>query len=83
MARSVMEDVMKTLWKSRKFKAVVLDVATSLALYFSARFLAPEIVGDIKFVIGAIQPVIGLYIWGVAYEDGQMKRNGGLTLPIE
>ena len=68
---------MKSLWRSRKFRTVMVDLGVSLVLYFSARFLAPDIVGDIKFLIGVLQPVFGIIVAGIAYEDGQLKRAGG------
>jgi hypothetical protein len=50
------------LWKSRKFWIVVLDVIVSSALYFAAKYVAPDAFADIKFVIGVLQAPILLLI---------------------
>lgn len=50
------------LWKSRKFWIVVMDVLVSSALFFGAKYLAPAVFDDIKFVIGVIQAPVLLLI---------------------
>ena len=64
------------LIRSRKFWVAMFDLAVSLILYFTGKYLAPAIADDVKFVIAAIQPVFLLVIGGIAYEDGQQKRAG-------
>ncbi len=67
--------VKTSLFKSRKFRIMVGDVVVSLILYFSAKYLAPSIVADIKFLIAALQPVIIFVINGIAKEDAAAKSN--------
>ena len=71
---------MAPFWKSRKFWYMVLDTVVSGVLYFGAQHFGPQALEDIKFLIGALQPVIIVLIASVAYEDGQEKRAGALTL---
>lgn len=65
----------KPLFKSRKFRIMVADVVVSLVLYFSVKYLAPDIVADIKFLIAAFQPVVWFVINGIAKEDAALKAN--------
>ena len=67
--------VAKPLFKSRKFRILVADVVISLVLYFSAKYIAPDIVADIKFFIAAMQPVIYAVISGITQEDAALKSN--------
>jgi len=53
----------------------MLDTVISLVLYFAARYLAPDIVGDIKFVIAALQPVVVVLINSIAKEDAARLSN--------
>ena len=62
--------------QSRKFKAVLFDFVFALVLFFGAKYLNASAAEDVQFLIASMQPVVGLYIWGVAYEDGQEKRAG-------
>ncbi len=64
---------LKALLNSRKFLIMVLDVIVSLALYFIVKYVAPDIVNDIKFVIAALQPVIAVLINAIAKEDAALK----------
>jgi len=54
----------------------------SLVLYFGAKYLAPEIADDMKFVIAAIQPVFIALIAGIAAEDAAAKRNGTFRVDV-
>lgn len=67
---------MKRLLHSSKFWIVMWDFATSLGLYFVVRYAAPEYVNDVKFLIGALQPVYLMIIGGIAWEDAALKRGG-------
>jgi di/tricarboxylate transporter len=64
------------LTQSRKFWLLVLDVALSLILYFTGKYLAPAIAEDVNFVIGAMQPVFVAVIAGIFIEDAALKRSG-------
>lgn len=61
------------LARSRKFLLLILDTVVSLSLYFVSQY-APGAAEDVKFLIGAIQPVFIALIGAIAYEDGQAKR---------
>ena len=61
------------MFKSRKFRILVADVVISLILYFSAKYLAPDIVADIKFLVLVLQPVVYAVIKGIATEDAALK----------
>ena len=64
------------LWKSRKFWLMILDLVVSIGLFFGAKYLAPVIFEDVKYLIGALQPVFVFLIVAIAYEDGQAMRAG-------
>ena len=42
----------------KEFWTAVLDTAIALILYFTGKYLAPEIFKDVKFFILAVQPLI-------------------------
>ena len=67
--------VTKPLDQSRKCRVRVVDVVASLILYFTAKYLAPSIVADIKFLIVVLQPVIMVMINGIAKEDAARLGN--------
>lgn len=56
------------LLKSRKFWLAILDVVISTALYFGGKY-AGAALDDLKFLIAAYQPVIGLVIISITVED--------------
>lgn len=58
--------------RSRKFQLLVLDVFVSLTLFFVSKYY-PVALEDVKFVIGALQPVFISVIVGIAVEDGAEK----------
>jgi hypothetical protein len=64
------------MWRSRKFLTLILDTAVSLAIYFTTKFVAPDLAEHVLFVIGALQPVAlaVIVMWGV--EDAAAKRSG-------
>ena len=64
------------LFKSRKFLLLLADTFGSLLLYFVAKYAAPAIAEDIKVVLLAMQPVIGLFILGVTPEEVVAKFRG-------
>ena len=70
------------LLKSRKFLIAVFDVVVSSAVYFVAKYAVPSVAEDVMFLIAAYQPVVLILIGGIAYEDGQAKRNGNLTSAV-
>ncbi len=55
---------------------LILDTVVSLITYFSAKYLAPAVVDDIKVLIAALQPVVLMLIVSIAYEDGQNVKAG-------
>ena len=67
-----MSEPMHALLRSRKFLIAVLDAAVSTALFLAGQHL-PQYLGDIKFVILTLQPVILMVIGAYAYEDAQIK----------
>lgn len=71
-----MKNAFLALLKSRKFLILVLDTVISTATYFVAKYAAPEIVGDVKFVIAALQPVVVVIIYAIAHEDAAALSNG-------
>lgn len=64
-----------SLFKSRKFWLMVLDLVISMALFFVSKY-APSAFEDTKFLIGAIQPLFVVVIGGIALEDAAAKQNG-------
>jgi len=67
-----MQEAIAGLFRSRKFLLAVIDAATSLTLYFAARYV-PSVLDDVKFLIVTLQPVILIVIAAYAYEDAQTK----------
>lgn len=65
-----------SIFKSRKFWTAMVDLLVSLTLYFVGKYAAPSIAEDVKFLILAFQPVFGLVIAGIAYEDAAAKKAG-------
>lgn len=57
------------LLASRKFLLMVMDVVTSLTLYFATKYVAPSAVEDVKVIIGLLQPVFVTLIYTIAKED--------------
>ena len=57
------------LWKSRKFWIVVLDVLVSSALYFGAKYMAPEAFADVSFLIKIIQAPVLLLIAALTVQN--------------
>ena len=64
------------LLRSRKTMIALFDIIVSVLLYFTGRYLAPELAEDINVLIAAVQAVFVIWIGGIAYEDGQSKRAG-------
>jgi hypothetical protein len=60
---------MSSIFKSRKFWIMVCDTVVSLVTYFVGRYLNPESVKDILFLIGALQPVILLVIASITVQN--------------
>ena len=64
------------LFNDSKFWLLVLDTVISLALYFTAKYLAPELAEDVKFLVAALQPVFVAIILAIFGEDVAMLRAG-------
>jgi hypothetical protein len=60
---------MSSLFKSRKFWIMLVDVVISSATYFIAQYVSPELGENIIWLIGSWQPVIYAVITGIATED--------------
>jgi hypothetical protein len=67
---------MKSLFASRKFWLMILDVIVSTATYFITKYVAPEIGNDIIWLIGSWQPVVIALITGIAVEDAAAIASG-------
>lgn len=65
---------MPRLFQSSKFWTLILDLVVSLVLFFVGKYAAPSFFEDVKFIIGAIQPVFLFLIGAIAYEDAAQKR---------
>ena len=63
------------LWKSRKFWIVVLDVIVSSALFFGAKYIAPEAFDEVKFVIGVLQAPVLLLITAYTVQNSVAIAN--------
>ncbi len=66
----------KGLGESRKFWLLVLDVAISTILYFTAKYAGESVFADVKYLILALQPVFATIINAIAKEDAALKGNG-------
>ena len=73
---------MKGLLASRKFWAVVFDMAITLTVYFVAKYI-PQAAEDVKFVIAVIQVPFAGFILGTAWEDSSEKGNKAVELSEE
>lgn len=60
-----------SLFKSRKFWIMIVDVTVSLATYFVTRYAAPDIAKDVLFIIGILQAPILAVIGSLAYQNGK------------
>ena len=60
---------LKALFESRRFVTALADVIFSTVLYFVGKYAVPSAVEDVKFVILALQPVIGLLIAAFTVTD--------------
>ena len=68
-----------SLFKSRKFWLMILDLIVSLTLFFVGKYADPALFEDIKFVIASLQPVFITVIGAIAYEDAaSIKAQGAL-----
>jgi hypothetical protein len=61
---------------SRKFLLLVLDTVISIVLWVAASY-APQAEEGVKFLIGALQPVVIMVIISIAWEDAAQLKNGG------
>ena len=71
-----MKNPAKSLIQSRKFWLMVVDLVVSLILFFGAKYLAPSVFDDVKFVVAAIQPVFITIIAAIAHEDAANAKAG-------
>lgn len=64
-----MKDAVSALLGSRKFLLLILDTFVSILLYFGGKYLSPNSLEDMKFLIAALQPVFVTLIYSIAKED--------------
>jgi hypothetical protein len=64
------------IFKSRKFWLMILDLVLSLVLFFGAKYLMPGVFEDVKYLIGALQPVFVFLIISIAIEDAAAMKSG-------
>lgn len=62
------------LIRSRKFLLLLLDVVLSSALYLAGKYAAPQMVDDVKLLIGLWQPVFVSIIVAISVEDAAQAR---------
>lgn len=71
---------MSSIFKSRKFWIMVVDVVVSVTTYFVGKYLNPEAGKDILFLIGALQPVILLVIASITLQNVEgIKADAKIT----
>ena len=58
-------------WKLREFWTIVVDLIVSAALYFGAKYLAPDAFDDLKWAIAALQPVAAFLMIHFSVERAQ------------
>lgn len=58
-----------SIFSSRKFYIMVVDVVVSLVTYFTGKYLNPESAKDILFLIGALQPIVLLVVGSIALQN--------------
>lgn len=56
--------------------AVIVDAVVSILLFFVGKY-APLAAEDVKFLIVALQPIVGIYI-ALVYGDDKAKLDAGL-----
>jgi hypothetical protein len=64
------------IFKSRKFWIMICDVVLSTVTYFVAQYVSPQAGDNIRWLIGAWQPVIYAVINGIALEDAAAINAG-------
>ena len=57
------------LFGSRAFLLLLLDVVLGAVSYFVAKYAAPSVVEDVKYLIAVFQPVLVVVIGKMGYED--------------
>jgi hypothetical protein len=62
-------------FKTQKFLIMVLDTVISLTLFFVSKNV-PNMLEDVKFLIGALQPMFIAIITAVAVEGVALTRMG-------
>jgi TRAP-type C4-dicarboxylate transport system permease small subunit len=65
------------LLRSRKALVALVDLLTSIILYFVGKYALPSVAEDINFLIGVLQVPVGILIAAIAYEDAALKQVGG------
>ena len=61
------------LFKSRKFLLLLADTFGSLLLYFVVKYANAGVAEDVKVVLLALQPLIGLFILGITPDEVAAK----------
>ncbi len=58
---------------SRKFLVLVLNTTISTVLFFGGKYLAPDQVDNLKFLVVVWQPAVLMLIYSIAKEDAAAK----------
>jgi len=69
------------MFNTKEFWIAVVDLVVSVALYFGAKYLAPEAFEDVKFLIGVLQPFV-IMIIGVLVTAKVIAGVAALTAAI-
>jgi hypothetical protein len=64
---------------TRELWIALIDIGGSMAIYFTAKYLAPDIAEDVKFVIGLAQPFVLAVIARVYAETLAVKISARMT----
>jgi len=60
---------MPSIFSSRKFWIMTIDVIVSLTTYFVGKYLNPEAGKDILFLVGALQPIVLLVVGSITIQN--------------
>lgn len=64
-----------SLFGSRKFLLMLLDLVVSVVLYFTAKYAGPSAFDDVKLLVAGLQPVFVTVITMIAVEDNAKAKN--------
>jgi hypothetical protein len=70
---------MTSIWVSRKFWLMVMDLTISLSTYFIGKYLNPAAAQDLLFLIGAVQPVVLAVIVSITIQNVEGIKAGAIV----